>query len=261
MNLKEIKKNSLGPKELDSHHARIIGNSISTRITWLFYKLRISANSATLLMYLIGISGCLFLAIDEITAIIGAFLIWLATFLDQVDGQLARLTRTANIKAFFYDQMYHLITFSLFFITISINSFQIHKNILIFIFPTIAIFSIFFKRELMIIPSFTFFAKVSQSKFKTQQNLIQKNLISPPNKISLRCKLRTAITEFEIYSLLFILVAIIDPFIHLDLKTIYLIIGSIILLIDYLDHLRTFIKEDHLNQRVSELIQRAKKFN
>ena len=81
----------MGPKKGDNLHARYIGNFISIRVTQIMHKLNLPANLATALMFLFGITGCLIISHSEVSALIGAIFIWIATILDQVDGQLARI--------------------------------------------------------------------------------------------------------------------------------------------------------------------------
>jgi len=262
MRLNELKRECLGPEKMDGCHAILIGNKISVRITKLFFAMGLTANFATSLMIIFGLLGCFLIIFNDVSAFFGGILIWFSTLLDQVDGQLARLYKTANIHAFFYDQMFHLITFSFFFMALSVNLYKIYDCAYIFVFPIIAVFGIVFKRELMTFPSFAFFAKMAQKKYLKQQKMIAKNLVNKSEKIriSVRCLLRTALTEFEIYSLIFVVIAFIDLFFLLDLKIGFLIVFSVLLLIDYLDYLRSFIKDDVLSSKMNQLIEQGSEF-
>ncbi|MCK4824475.1 CDP-alcohol phosphatidyltransferase family protein [bacterium] len=74
--------------------------------TWLFLKLRISANSATWFSTTVSLVGAMFLAFGEYwTALIGALLINSWLILDYIDGNIARYHKQPSVYGAFLDSV------------------------------------------------------------------------------------------------------------------------------------------------------------
>jgi len=100
--------------------------------TWLFLKLGISANGATIMSFILGLIGCALLAFSNyIGIIIGAVLINLWALLDFVDGNIARYFGSGTKCGAFIDNANGLIVSSLFFLSAGIGAFH-HGDLFFF---------------------------------------------------------------------------------------------------------------------------------
>ena len=98
---------------------------ISFYPTWLFLKLGISANQTTYIGLIIGVIGCIFLALGSHWApIIGVVLINIGYLFDVVDGNVARYTNSCSKYGQYIDGMATYIMVPLTFIAIGIGVFN-----------------------------------------------------------------------------------------------------------------------------------------
>lgn len=98
---------------------------ISYYPTWLFLKLGVSANKVTFIGLLIGLVGCVFLAVGSYwAAIIGAILVNIRFLFDVIDGNVARYTDSCTKYGTYIDGMTTYIMAPLMFIAIGIGLFN-----------------------------------------------------------------------------------------------------------------------------------------
>lgn len=89
---------------------------ISTPITWVLYRWRVSPNTISASMLLVGLTGNALLVPGMLSLnILGLLLIYLAFLLDKVDGDLARLQECVGPRAMILDYAYHRITLFTFY--------------------------------------------------------------------------------------------------------------------------------------------------
>lgn len=87
---------------------------ISIYVSWLFIKLKISANQATLLSLIFGIvASVLFIFSVWWLNFISIFLLWFSFTLDQVDGELARYYKSVNLNGVYLDEIRHILIYSI----------------------------------------------------------------------------------------------------------------------------------------------------
>lgn len=89
---------------------RLVNRHFSIYVTWLFVKLNISANQASLLMILTGLAAiALFIPHLLWLNIIGLFMIIFTEVLDCVDGEVARWTKKSSLKGLYLDVVNHVL--------------------------------------------------------------------------------------------------------------------------------------------------------
>ena len=93
-----------------SPYSRHIVRPISLRVSRIAIRLGISANAASLMMILAGISGIVF-AIPHVVwcTVIAAIAFFLFDLLDSVDGEVARWTGVSSTRGLFLDKVAHLL--------------------------------------------------------------------------------------------------------------------------------------------------------
>jgi len=106
--------------------------TLSYHPSWLFLKLGISANGVTLIAFIIGLIGCVLLALGNyVGIIIGALLLNIWALLDYVDGHVARCSGSSSGYGRFVDSVNDHVICCLLFICASICaflSFDIHPD-------------------------------------------------------------------------------------------------------------------------------------
>jgi len=129
-------------------YGRTFKRKISIYLTYLFLHTPITANQVTLLFVIIGLMGALLLATGSRGYLImGAFLLFLHTILDSVDGEVARYRKTVSSTGIFLELMGHNIVYPSVFICLSFGAYQICHSVTIFAFGFSAALSIFLIRN------------------------------------------------------------------------------------------------------------------
>ncbi len=98
----DIKKSSEDDEALQ---ARYYARPLSYPLAWFFIKLKWTANQITALALVMGLAGCVFLALqDYLLAIVGITLLQVRHLLDYADGTLARAMGTASNFGKWFDR-------------------------------------------------------------------------------------------------------------------------------------------------------------
>src|SRR5687767_5309881 len=94
-------------KEVDPGWYRV-HRRLSIHLTRGALALGLSANEASFSMIVLGVAGAALL-VPSLPAVnaIGFVVLYLAFLLDKVDGEIARLTGTANARGIFLDRIHH----------------------------------------------------------------------------------------------------------------------------------------------------------
>lgn len=89
---------------------------------WFFLKLGMTANQITLVAFVIGVVGCISIAIGTyLASVVGALLVAIALFLDYVDGFVARYTKNVTNFGAIFDGIYVLLLQLMVLLAISIG--------------------------------------------------------------------------------------------------------------------------------------------
>ena len=115
-------------EDREAHWLYFVIRKISFYPTYLFMRLGISAGQATFSSLIIGVLGCIFLALgNRIIEILGAVLLNLWIVLDCVDGNIARSNWSSNRYGEFIDTLSGYIIYIFLFISVGIAAFR-HSN-------------------------------------------------------------------------------------------------------------------------------------
>ena len=128
LTIADIRDKYLGEKTLSERNnlwGYWVFRQVSYYPTWLFLKLGISANSVTIMGFILGLAGCALLAFGGyVSIIIGAILINLWALLDYVDGNIARYSGSGSKFGAFIDNANGLVVSGLLFLAAGIGAFH-----------------------------------------------------------------------------------------------------------------------------------------
>lgn len=100
--------------------------SISFYPIWLFLRIGTTANQITLFAFLIGLIGCVAIAMGTyLLSVIGTLLVVIAIFFDYVDGFVARYTKSVSKFGAIFDGVYVLLLQLMVIIAISVGLFLV----------------------------------------------------------------------------------------------------------------------------------------
>lgn len=126
LTIADIRDKYLGEKTLSERNnlwGYWVLRQVSYYPTWLFLKLGISANSITIMGFILGLAGCVLLAFGGyVGIIIGAILINLWALLDYVDGNIARYSGSGSKFGAFLDNANGLVVSGLLFLSAGIGA-------------------------------------------------------------------------------------------------------------------------------------------
>lgn len=101
----------------DTAHGRFISRKLSIYITWVFLKMNITPNTATLIFLLSIIPACLFFLIGSKSSVLtGMLFLQIWYILDHVDGEIARYRNLSSLTGIYFDSIVHYIAHPFIFI-------------------------------------------------------------------------------------------------------------------------------------------------
>jgi CDP-L-myo-inositol myo-inositolphosphotransferase len=89
------------PRPTDGPVSRLLNRRLSVPVSWLLARFRPSPDVLSVLSFLIGVVGAVFLGAGE--GVIGGILVQACSVLDGVDGEVARLTLRAGPRGTLWD--------------------------------------------------------------------------------------------------------------------------------------------------------------
>ncbi|MGH2684308.1 MAG: CDP-alcohol phosphatidyltransferase family protein, partial [Actinomycetota bacterium] len=89
------------PRPTDGPVSRLLNRRLSVPVSWLLARFRPSPDVLSVISFLIGVVGALYLAVGE--GVVGGILVQACSVLDGVDGEVARLTLRAGPKGTLWD--------------------------------------------------------------------------------------------------------------------------------------------------------------
>lgn len=108
---------------------RYFGLPLSLRISRFFINHGWSANTASVVMWLCGISGALSLSFGVNGMLVGCALLLFHHVMDYVDGQLARHHDTASIEGAVADRLNHFSVEAITYLTLGIGLYRMNPTI------------------------------------------------------------------------------------------------------------------------------------
>lgn len=105
---------------------------LSNLLTWLFLKLRLSANQATFISTIVGLLGAVIVIFSEssISTIIGLIVLNFWIVFDCIDGNIARTTHTSSKLGMYLDGISGYCYVSLLYIALGVNVYKNYKLII-----------------------------------------------------------------------------------------------------------------------------------
>lgn len=101
-------RNEINAGKKENIYSRFIYRKLSPYVTCLFIRLGISASATTWLSVAMAFIGCFLISFSDVRlTLIGLGFIHLWYLLDHVDGEIARLTKTATVEGKYLDVMLH----------------------------------------------------------------------------------------------------------------------------------------------------------
>ncbi|MEQ8766876.1 MAG: CDP-alcohol phosphatidyltransferase family protein [Planctomycetota bacterium] len=266
----------------------VAGLIYGDRVSLLFTKVLVdrgwSPDVASYAMLVCGVVGSLALAIPGWVSVIGAFVVVLYYVFDCVDGEVARWRGIQNLDWTWLDFLFHLIVKPFMFFFLGVGLYLELGHVWIFGLSFSALISTLFLKVLKDMTFPIFCKKILLNPYlaedKAYANLRREIEPTPPPKskpdgevFRLRPSLSTVrcfLTNFDIAILLLAIAALIDvallgsfelPLIGaVNLRLVLLGFYAIVLPIDYLDWLQTFIRQKRFRTEMATLLGAADEF-
>ena len=117
--LKETKEKCKRKNSEANNRLHWFSSKFSIYFSYLFLKLKLSADQVTVLFFCIGLLGCFFYSFNSLfMSIIGYTMFRLHIIIDMSDGDLARFNQSFSIRGAYWDAVIHSVLNPLFYILI-----------------------------------------------------------------------------------------------------------------------------------------------
>lgn len=126
------------------HFIEVCYRKISIYFTWILLHTSITANQATIIQMILGVSGSLMIMLSSVPAVIVGIFLWYFGYLfDFIDGEIARYRKRSTISGLFIDGYNHLINQALILFSVGVCAFRQSGGEIAYLFAAIpaAIFS------------------------------------------------------------------------------------------------------------------------
>lgn len=261
-----------------------LGLPLSLPITRFFLSYNISENTASVLMWIVGITGAVLILLGPIFKIFGLILIISHYILDYVDGQLARERKTASLKGAVLDRWNHYTLQMLFYIMLAFNIYREYGSAILMIPVFIFIFWNQFRNLIANMPALIYCnelngydgeeveiihnnyeSTVRLESGRTEENRTCEESAAPTeNRPSWRVKIRSASTSFD-FLIMSLLVAtsceVILTYltgISLDLDMILIMLFAAYYLYNFYDFSKEYLFSDRIYENVKKLERKLK---
>ncbi len=127
----------------DTWQGMHICRPISIYITSLFLRLGVSADAATVVFLVCGITGSLLLiSANDMIFFAGALLLEISYVLDHVDGEIARYRKQSSLTGVYFDKICHYILHPFAFVCIGVRLYNYNSDPVIFLLALLAGYSV-----------------------------------------------------------------------------------------------------------------------
>jgi hypothetical protein len=269
----------------------LFGDHASLVVTKVFVDLKLSPNYASIGFLVCGLVGAAMQVCDGWGAVVGAFLLVMYYVLDCVDGEVARWQKVVNVHWGYFDYLFHMLIKPVTYFGIGLGAYRMHPHAWILCAAFAAAVATLWRKILIEIPGILFLKDVLRKSAKPTEASKRAMLAggsvtaqpadaaaktssvaaaSPP--FSLRADLvtvRAVLTNFDISLLLLLVATLIDcsiepiPFPNLGLtsvRSLWLLYYAIVLPLDFLDYLITFLRRRHFSTEMTRLLGLAHHF-
>lgn len=259
----------------------IYGDKVSLLFTKVFVDRGWSPDIASYAMLITGVVGSIALAFPGWISVAGAFLVVLYYVFDCVDGEVARYRGIENLDWTWLDFLFHLIVKPFFFFFLGVGLYRELGHVWIFGLSFAALISTLFLKVLKDMTFPIFCKKVllngRRGEDKAYRHLLREVSPKAPPKerppqdvFHLRWSLstlRSFLTNFDIGILFLAVASVIDvallgsfelPLIGAaNLRLLLLAFYAVVLPIDYLDWLQTYLRENRFRSEMATLLGAA----
>jgi len=263
----------------------LIGDRVSIHVTRAFLRAGWSPTVATIAFLVCGLVGSSLVALGGHWAVAGFGVVFLYYVFDCVDGEVARYHSREELVWGFHDFMFHLYVKSAFFVALGIYAVGVTGRSWVFLLALSALLATLFlkflhdaaiilnvryvllrdpKERARFVEQLT--AAASDQELSTAGDLPGEH--TPFHFGSPLSVVRSAITNFDLSVLYFLVAAVVDvwlqPFtvagIPCDVKTALLAFYALILPLDFFDHVQSYIRANKFQVESRRLLRRAHHF-
>lgn len=263
----------------------LVGDRVSIHVTRVFIQLGLSPTVGTIAFLLFGLAGSVLIAFGGWFSVTGFALVFLYYVFDCVDGEVARYHAVERLVWGFHDFMFHLYVKSAFFIALGIHAVRITDKPWVFLFALSALLSTLllkFLNDVAIILNARYV--LMRGPAERERFVRQLTDDTPSHELEFDGDLpgehrpfvfggplsvvRTALTNFDLAVIVFFVAAIVDLFVRpLEIQGVpcNLVIAltcfyGVVLPLEFLDHLQTYIRADRFQAESRRILRRAHHF-
>jgi len=263
----------------------LVGDRISIHVTRLFLALGLSPTVGTIGMLVTGLTGSVMLLFGEGWSVVGFALMFAYYVLDCVDGEVARYRQREKLVWGFHDCMFHLYVKSAFFTCLGIYAAQATGRWWVFLFGLSALLATLLTKSLyeavLVLAARYVLMRSSADRERFVREITAGASIGeldqdgdlpgdcqPFTLGRNRGLVRATLTNFDLAVLWFLSAAVIDLFLvpftvwglPWDLKCALLAFYGLVLPLDFLDRLVTYMRQDGFHRDARRLLRRAHHF-
>ncbi len=261
---------------------RLYGNRISIHVTRLCLAISISANTASVVMGVVGIGGAVLLAFGGALAALGFLLLELSYILDCVDGEIARYQGSTSLLAAAYDYVLHLIVKSIAYVCLGLGLFYEVGHPWVVVASFVALLATLLQKFLWDLSSILYCRKILLFPDREEAARLVDELApvgsttaatpSDPPPAAPRPGLRTALgtvralfVNFDFCLLIFFAAALVDAMgfryelsgIPANAKATVLLAVAVALPLHFVDSLVTYVRKGRLRTDLTRLTERS----
>lgn len=263
----------------------LVGDRISIHVTRVFIQLGLSPTVGTIAFLLFGLAGSVLLAFGGWLAVTGFASIFLYYVFDCVDGEVARYHQRERLVWGFHDFMFHLYVKSAFFVALGVYSVRVTGRPWVFLFALSGLLSTLFLKFLYDV-AIILNARYVLMRGPAERERFVRQLTdeAPLSELEFDGDLpgdhspfvfggplsvaRSALTNFDLAVIVFFAAAILDLWIPpleiggvaCDLKIGLVAFYGVVLPLEFLDHLQTYIRADRFQAESRRILRRAHHF-
>jgi hypothetical protein len=263
----------------------LVGDRVSIHVTRVFIQLGLSPTVGTIAFLLFGLAGSVLIAFGGWMSVTGFALVFLYYVFDCVDGEVARYHAIERLVWGFHDFMFHLYVKSAFFIALGIHAVRITDRPWVFLFALSALLSTLllkFLNDVAIILNARYV--LMRGPAERERFVRQLTDDTPKHELDFDGDLpgehmpfvfggplsvaRTALTNFDLAVIVFFVAALLDLFVQpLEIQGVAcnLVMAltcfyGVVLPLEFLDHLQTYIRADRFQAESRRILRRAHHF-
>ena len=254
----------------------VYGDRASLPFTKLFIDLGISPSVASVGFLVSGIAGSALHVGSGALALAGSVFLLLYYVLDCVDGEVARYRRIENVRWAYYDYLFHMLVKPLAFLGVGLGTYQQHGEVWLLLAAFSAAVSTLWLKIFVAMPGLVFVRAIlphgdtpipgePSGGPEGESGGGGGGFPLGPNLTTLRALM----TNFDIGLLLLLVASAADVFVGpielpglgaLSLRALWLTYYAVVLPIDFVDYLRSYLARGHFASEVVRLSGHADRF-